>query len=810
MALCASLSLLLSGCVHDNVLPGEQSGQKVLLQVRAQTIVGGIVSGVKIDKVRLILFDRNNNLVLNSTTSNGTLVENSNEQFTLDVETGSYQFVAVVNETPELTVELNAVKSHLHIEQIKSIWQTGTFTDLSIPLVNYGTLEVSAGSTAGQGVGRVTEFDASGPNTSLPTSPITITLPRALAKVSLFMRKGDVTTEQIDITQVELVNIPTSWYLLQTEVLQTDNISLFTGHKIIESGSGDTEYKGKKYHDIVPSGCPIPEKYFEPYSGSGQNMGADEANAAYLLIKASFGGIPTSYKVIIKEADLNFRLLRNTNYNVYVTVSNVGSKGIYATIEPVKMHEIAVNWQPVEGLVVVSDREEDFDKNINVWSDYTVYSSLLKVYKGEVYSDVLFKYGSLLALDNDKASSVAKPFVPPTNVTITNDVIWYPGAFNVMSVTDYPSVPYISDGSSFTAGNTPTDVALGKGDPCRLASLTMHQIGVEGRIDNQQWHMATPAEYAILTKASNGAGSENNDGYRSFHELLIPNVKYRDQNGSLTASHNNHGHYWSTEASQALSFNSLDLSQTTFQASDPQQAYTVRCVRNTIPGATFTFGQVPLIYYYGTETDGTSFRVSSNVPYWKLELVKSGPDKGTSNDFDDFSFAPFTSGVTHTIEGSYASTPKLYIKRKESRTEDRTFVMRFTSIHFNGEEHTYLFTIKQSRFHFKGNIVIRGIPDNKWLPGEAAKYTLHLDITPKDVVMPAGEKLTVRYSYLGQNIVESTEAFTSTGTYDYDVELDIPANNTPDEIMIVLQVFMGEGSRRVEIGKGEYYQRVKK
>ena len=88
-------------------------------------------------------------------------------------------------------------------------------------------------------------------------------------------------------------------------------------------------------------------------------------------------------------------------------------------------------------------------------------------------------------------------------------------------IGSWNDVPYITDASNIPSGNTLELVAQGKGDPCRLAALSPHQIGVEGKVDNQQWHMANSTEYAILMKAANGAESKNDNGYRSFHELLI-------------------------------------------------------------------------------------------------------------------------------------------------------------------------------------------------------------------------------------------------------------------------------------------------
>nr|WP_303794886.1 hypothetical protein [Bacteroides intestinalis] len=514
--------------------------------------------------------------------------------------------------------------------------------------------------------------------------------------------------------------------------------------------------------------------------------------------------------MLLREGDANYRLLRNTNYNVYATIKQIGSKGIYVVIEPVKLYNIAVNWAPVEGLVIVSDREADFNKNVNVWSDYTAYSGILKVYKGDAYHDVLFKYGSLIATRNDATAIAEQGFTAPTAVETTNDVIWYPGNFDVTGIGNWDDVPYIMDASSITSGNTPELVASGKGDPCRLAALSPHQIGVEGKIDNQQWHMATPADYQRLLNAANGTGSENDNGYHSFHELLIPNVKYRNESGVLQSSHNNKGSYWSTENNQAFSFESRNPTTAALNTTAPGQGFTVRCVRNNIPEARITINPPTSVDYKGAAVNGLPFYIDSNVPYWKMELIKNGEHAGTSMDFDDFSFEPLAIGVTHEIEGSYTQTPKAYIARKESRNEDRTFGVKFTSMHFTGEETTYYFTIKQNRYSISGRLSINNLEDNNRIKKGGGKYTIHIELTPDDVPMPVGAELKVRYTYLGASRgEESTIATTINDSQrEYDVELNILPNDTPDVIGLVFYVYMNEkgslGYR--EITSDSYYQ----
>lgn len=810
-----AIALLLSGCTKDDAAATQQEkgGLKVQIKTRAYA---DSEEGVNIEKVRFMIFI-NGTLSNNYTTSNGTLQLDPQGEFNIAVAPGLYHFATIVNETPELTEKLNAVSKYTDISAIKYDWQGSALTAQNLPLFNQGEMKITASSTPGQYAAQLLPtYNADGTrytgSYSAISTTVIIDMPRALSQVSLFLRKGDAVTEKLTINSVQVVNIPHYGFLTDQLDTESKNLNLFTGpEKEILSSGGDKVYNSKQYHSF--SSAIIAEKSFREGDQDNADKATNPAYASYLFINATYGGVPTTYKVLLGEGEgegsTNFRLLRNTNYNVYATITQIGGKGIYVIIEPVKMHNITINWSPVEGPVIISDREADFNKNVNIWSDYAAYSGILKVYKGDTYYDVLFKYGSLIATNNDLAATSEQNFTPPISAAETSDVIWFPGGFDVMSIADWNSIPYISDKSGFTSGNTETLVEKGIGDPCRLAALSPHQIGVEKKIDNQQWHMATPAEYAILEKAANGPGSENADGYRSFHELLIPNVKYRNETGVLQSAHNNQGNYWTTEANQSFFFNSNNLSQTGLtDTASPTRGYTVRCVRNTIPEADITITPPILVYYYGTAELGSTFYVDSNVPYWKMELIKSGQGVGTG-DSNDFSFAPLIAGsdVKHEFIGSYSQTPKAYIKRKESRTEDRSFGVKFTSMHFNGETNTYYFTITQYRYSIRGELAIDNLEANNRLNVNGGNYTMHITLTPNDVPMPVGAKLKIDYSYHG-TLRGTSEIVTTTATdkYEYETKMQIQKNDTPDVIGLRFAIYMDEGSGYREIGNANYYQ----
>ena len=100
----------------------------------------------------------------------------------------------------------------------------------------------------------------------------------------------------------------------------------------------------------------------------------------------------------------------------------MGAMGLYAEIVAMEEHDITINWKPIDGLVIVSDKAADYDavadtsRNVNIWNDVSVYSGILKAYHSETgYKDVLFKYGSLIAVHSGTDSAGGTGFIAPTN-----------------------------------------------------------------------------------------------------------------------------------------------------------------------------------------------------------------------------------------------------------------------------------------------------------------------------------------------------------------------------------------------------------
>ena len=216
---------------------------------------------------------------------------------------------------------------------------------------------------------------------------------------------------------------------------------------------------------------------------------------------------------------------------------------------------------------------------------------------------------SLVAI---QSKTEGEEFAPPAGAGTLNDVLWRPGSYDPLTIKDWGDVPFLSS-DGIPADNTPEQVASGLGDPCKLAGLSEVQIRDMGIVDNGQWHMATPEEYGrIMTATDNEASSY---GYLSYHYLLLPHNRYRDEAG-VSKGDNKSGWYWGKDAS-VFQISGDPVSAELQNGKDRQSGYMVRCVRNEIPESYMKGGDLSSPSYQGTENNGNAFfSVTSNIPYW--------------------------------------------------------------------------------------------------------------------------------------------------------------------------------------------------
>lgn len=787
LALCAVLTQAVS-CVKDDsgIVAGVYSGERLQMQIRLGD-VNATADDATITTVRVIVFNDKGQLIYNDTKT--ATLSGGVYSAVAEAAPGINNFYIICNETPELTEKLAGMTSEPQIENIGF-----SAVGIAPPLPMYG--KVMRGYVRANSDGTEAKVTVN----NVTKDHLEVAVNRMVARLSFTAIKN--ITDETDFTVTELrikvCRMPVSTTIGENRnyeaAVWADDLTV-TGTGTLDNNgaytvNGDEYTVPEEVNSITFPDIYIPEHLLE--------TPADASQATYLKIDAKCrmkdGTVQTINSVYLlnigQNPPQNHNILRNNHYSIYATITGMGAMGLYAEIVEMKEHEITVNWKPIEGLVIVSDKTDDYDfaadtmRNINVWNDYNVFSGILKVYNNQTgYKDVLFKYGSLIAVYNDRKAATEEEFVAPTDVTALGDILWYPASYGnpAGKIKDWAGIPFVSSGD--IPNNT--DVVAGKGDPCKLVGLSEVQIN-QGIFDNGQWHMATPDEYAILMAAADNetTAGYNDHGYRSFHAVMLPNAKYRNESGVLSATTGGGGKYWTTTGTSAFGFTNTVPASASVAVENPQNGYTVRCVRNTIPESYMIVGESPVFSYQGNTTTGVPLRVVSNIPFGKATLITSGPDVGSSKDFDDFSFEPGDTRV-HTVTGRYSQDVPVYIKRWENK-QSRTFKIKVEGMGYDGKTVSQIITAAQSGYTIYGRL---SLDSPEMIPKAGGTYRVTANFTPTDIAMPAGE-LSIQVTYLRKVIATSPAVQrTEPSKYSYPgFEITIPPNTTPDVIGISIEI----------------------
>lgn len=799
------VAVLLVSCAKEpaETLPGPYTGERLQMKVRLGD-VSAAADDATVTTVRAIVFNDKGNLVYNGVQD--AVLSGDVYSASIQAAPGINNFYIVCNETQELGTKLAAVTREADVEAV-------TFSAAGVrpPLPMFGKVTRAFVSANSDGSDARITVD------NVTSDHLSVKVARMVARLS-FTAIKNIPAGQTDFAvtalRVRVCRMPAATSIGENKVYTSDawadDLTVAGEGTLDNNGAYMKTPAGSGIRYTVPDGVNkivVPDIYIPEHL---LEVPADASKATYLKIDAqcrlkdgTVQTVSSIYLLNLGEAPpQNHNLRRNNHYDIYATITGLGAMGLYAEIVAMEQHDITVNWKPIEGMVIVSDKAADYDftgktsRNVNVWNDYTVYSGILKTYHAETgYKDVLFKYGSVIAVANDREGSDGQAFIAPSDASTLNDILWYPASYGnpYGKITDWGGIPYL------TAGDIPTDnsrVAEGLGDPCKLVGLSETQIRDERIVDNRQWHMATPEEFAILMAAADNETSAgyNDYGYRSFHTLLQPYAPYRDESGLLAAVGRDAGWYWATTGLSAFGFSGSTAAAVSAQ--NPQRGYTVRCVRNDIPESYMMIERSPTFSYQGNTTTGLPIRVAANVPFGRGTLITSGPNVGTATEFDDFSFEPGDTHV-HTVTGAYSQDVPVYVKRKESRTQ-RTFKVLVEGMGFDGKTVSQIVTVTQTEYNLWGGIA--DISDEK-IPKAGKTYYLTVTLTPTDIAVPAGT-LAVEAIYIDNVVGQTAKIATSPDQYVYEnMEITIESNKTPDVIGILFYIYyMPDTGPRRQIG----------
>ena len=786
--LLTMFALFTYSCTKENEITGARiyEGEKIPMSIKMGTRNDTTDKDEVINSVRAIVFNDKNELVYNDV-SDASINVDGTYTASIRAARGYNNIYIICNETSELTEKLSAITLENKIEKV-------TFSAVGIiaPPPMYGNVIRAYVESRSDGKNATVTIN----NIKMTELPVSVT--RMVSRIS-FTAIKNITNPDEDFKVTKLtvkvcrmpVATPIGEGQAYTEDIWSDNLTIPGTGELNNNGTytinGDNYTIQDGIDFITTPATYIPEHILsDPQNASHatylkidaqcvlKNGSAQVLNCIYLL---NIGQNPPK----------NHNLTRNNHYRIYATITGMGAMGLYAEIVAMEEHDITINWKPIDGLVIVSDKAADYDavadtsRNVNIWNDFSVYSGILKAYHSETgYKDVLFKYGSLIAVHSAPTTEDGANFAPPADAETLNDILWYPSLYNPLIIKRWSDVPYLTDGEIST-DNTSEQVKQGLGDPCKLAGLSETQIRDMGIVDNGQWHMATPEEYNHIIAASNNETSSY--GYFSYHWLLLPHNRYRDESG-VSCGNGTTGCYWANNAS-IFDFSGTPMVTASLQSGkDRQNGYMVRCVRNEIPESRIGVGIIVSPSYQGTEASGNSyFGISSNIPYWTATLVTSGSDMGTATP-EDFSFEPGDNTV-HTTHGSNTQNIHVYVKRKES-TSSRSFRVRVEGTGLDGQTKSTLLTIAQAGYQLRASseLSTMGV-----LPQKGGTYDLNINLSPTDVPIPAG-KLYVQVVYNGGQISISDKVETVSNTYSYPISITIPANESPSLIGLTAYIIL--------------------
>ena len=534
--LLTMFALFTYSCTKENEVTGARiyEGEKIPMSIKMGTRNDTTDKDEVINSVRAIVFNDKNELVYNDV-SDASINVDGTYTASIRAARGYNNIYIICNETSELTEKLSAITLENKIEKV-------TFSAVGIiaPPPMYGNVIRAYVESRSDGKNATVTIN----NIKMTELPVSVT--RMVSRISFTAIKNITNpNEDFKVTKltVKVCRMPAATPIEEgrayTEDIWSDDLTI--------SGTGELDKNGdyiiKDNNYTIPDTVDfitIPATYIPEHLLS-QPENASQAtylkiDAQCVLKNGSSQVLNCVYLLNIgQEPPKNYNLTRNNHYQIYATITGMGAMGLYAEIVAMEEHDITINWKPIDGLVIVSDKAADYDavadtsRNVNIWNDVSVYSGILKAYHSETgYKDVLFKYGSLIAVHS--GTSAGEGFIAPTNASALNDVLWYPGSYDPLSISGWTDIPYLNT-DGIPANNTVDQVKAGVGDPCKLAGLSETQIKAQNIVDNGQWHMATPNENQALIAASD---NENNSyGYPSFHWLLSPHNRYRDAAGVL-------------------------------------------------------------------------------------------------------------------------------------------------------------------------------------------------------------------------------------------------------------------------------------
>ena len=309
--ICLPLALaIFSGCTNNETVDNDTSRQ-ARVRFEVAPLAFGTGDGVVFSSARIIAVDNKGKVAYNQTTATGlSLKPGATDIFDIELPAGNYLLYIVVNETPAMGRQLDAVGS---VNDMKTVTVEGSFNEESVPLAQ--TEQISLREKNGR-----SQVSADGGTTW--QERITTELVRTQSKATLYVRKMTGAGDVIVIKKVEVCNLPDRCYLLRRAYTPAkENMQTITPYDDTAGIRFDTDIADEtskdNYTPIFTSGCIFPERWTDtPESGT---------DSAYLKIYADYNGMNTVYTIPLHgDSENGYNLARNVNHIIYATITSAG------------------------------------------------------------------------------------------------------------------------------------------------------------------------------------------------------------------------------------------------------------------------------------------------------------------------------------------------------------------------------------------------------------------------------------------------------------------------------------------------------
>ena len=379
--LLTMFALFAYSCTKENEVTGARiyEGEKIPMSIKMGTRNATTDKDEVINSVRAIVFNDKNELVYNDV-SDASINVDSTYTASIRAARGYNNIYIICNETSELAEKLAAITLENEIEKV-------TFSAVGIvaPPPMYGNVARAYVESRSDGKNATVTIN----NIKMTELPVSVT--RMVSRISFTAIKNITNpNEDFKVTKltVKVCRMPAATPIEEgrayTEDIWSDDLTI--------SGTGELDKNGdyiiKDNNYTIPDTVDfitIPATYIPEHLLS-QPENASQAtylkiDAQCVLKNGSSQVLNCVYLLNIgQEPPKNYNLTRNNHYQIYATITGMGAMGLYAEIVAMEEHDITINWKPIDGLVIVSDKAADYDavadtsRNVNIWNDVSVYS----------------------------------------------------------------------------------------------------------------------------------------------------------------------------------------------------------------------------------------------------------------------------------------------------------------------------------------------------------------------------------------------------------------------------------------------------